>query len=78
MKLDDREILGFLQGAAYRRQVERRRDCQTPPTGDHKGPPHQSRPPSPLRSIQLYFVRLMLIGPRIGHPYHNMRLHYGY
>jgi hypothetical protein len=23
-----------------------------PPTGDHKGPPHRSHPPSPLRTIR--------------------------
>src|SRR6266568_4274425 len=30
--------------------------------GDHKGPPHPSQPPSPLRRIQPCFVRLMLLG----------------
>src|SRR2546421_1832073 len=40
-------------------------------TGDHKGPPRAAPPPSPLRSIQFHFVRLMRIGRPQG-PTHRI------
>ena len=37
--------------------------------GDHKGPLHPSQPPSPLRIIQPYFIKLMLIERDKSGPY---------
>jgi len=39
-----------------------------PPTGDHKGPPHRSHPPSPLRTSGRFLVKETPMGAAPGKP----------